>query len=395
MNASEGIPPVEPPASPPAPTECAACKEWRWPTKLPGTHSGQYIDQWGQEGSGNVCILHLRDANKNIGEMNFAIARKKAAKDWDFSGAFFAGDIGFSGELNDANFSGATFSAAAYFNSATFKDTAKFIGLAKSRDTEWKPSERQVSLDFSHVTLEKPELIRFADMEMTAVSLVETDVRKVDFMDDLDWPVQLRDETTEEGIRSPAQVERLYRQLRHNLEENKNFPDAGQFYYGEMQMRRKQMRWPQWPLLWPEKSHWLRRNVFSMPAIYYWSSGYGQRPVWALGWILLLLMGLSGANMVAGLHLDGDYPKELFSGPPLIDWMWGGAAWPSRVELQMAAHDFGFALLHTIQVATFSRIRWYLPINAGWGETINLLTVLLLPLLAALFVLAVRRRFKR
>ena len=210
--------------------------------------------------------------------------------------------------------------------------------------------------------LDKPEAVHFKDVDMEEISLLETDVRKVEFTD-VEWPEKLRDEL--EG-KNYALVEKLNHRLRMNYEEQSSYPDAGRFYYGEMEMRRKAMWWP-------------RRALFSLTAIYCWTSGYGQRPRRALGWLAGLLVAFGVAYMMAGLQ-----------GPQTIDWDWGNS-WPGVWE---SLRQFSSSFLHAMQVAVFSRVRTYTPFNR-WGEALIIAETILAPLQAAMFVLAVRRSFKR
>lgn len=69
----------------------------------------------------------------------------------------------------------------------------------------------------------------------------------------------------------PAELASVYRQLRKSFEDGKNEPDAADFYYGEMEMRRHDRNRPR-----------AERTLLSL----YWAlSGYGMRASRALGWL--------------------------------------------------------------------------------------------------------------
>ncbi|GAA2652912.1 hypothetical protein [Streptomyces vastus] len=73
----------------------------------------------------------------------------------------------------------------------------------------------------------------------------------------------------------PAELPALapvYRQLRKSLEDAKNEPDAADFYYGEMEMRRNDGGRP--------------RAERALLTLYWAVSGYGLRASRALGWLL-------------------------------------------------------------------------------------------------------------
>ncbi|MFE9178520.1 pentapeptide repeat-containing protein [Streptomyces sp. NPDC007126] len=94
---------------------------------------------------------------------------------------------------------------------------------------------------------------------------------------------------------TPRALTAIYRQLRKGLEDSKDEPGAADFYYGEMEMRRKDRRRP-----WGERALlWL-----------YWAvSGYGLRAGRALAW-LVLAMGLTLLGMMAWGLPKGDPKPE-------------------------------------------------------------------------------------
>jgi uncharacterized protein YjbI with pentapeptide repeats len=100
----------------------------------------------------------------------------------------------------------------------------------------------------------------------------------------------------------PAALAPVYRQLRKSLEDGKNEPDAADFYYGEMEMRRH--------------DHDRPRSERALLATYWTLSGYGLRATRALGWLLgamaatvlvLMLWGLPQGDLKAATtgHLTG------------------------------------------------------------------------------------------
>ncbi|MFJ8775341.1 pentapeptide repeat-containing protein [Streptomyces microflavus] len=70
----------------------------------------------------------------------------------------------------------------------------------------------------------------------------------------------------------PAQLAPLYRQLRKSFEDSKNEPDAADFYYGEMEMRRHDRGRP--------------GAERALLAVYWAVSGYGLRASRAIGWLV-------------------------------------------------------------------------------------------------------------
>ncbi|MFD3456351.1 pentapeptide repeat-containing protein [Streptomyces sp. NPDC058691] len=88
-------------------------------------------------------------------------------------------------------------------------------------------------------------------------------------------------------VPGPATVAPLYRQLRKSLEDGKNEPDAADFYYGEMEMRRNDPGRP--------------RSERCLLAVYWALSGYGLRASRAVGWLLGAMATTVLAMMLWGL----------------------------------------------------------------------------------------------
>ncbi|MFJ9460810.1 pentapeptide repeat-containing protein [Kitasatospora sp. NPDC101447] len=89
-------------------------------------------------------------------------------------------------------------------------------------------------------------------------------------------------------IPQPADVAATYRELRKGLEDSKNEPGAADFYYGEMEMRRRDRRGTpaaERCLLW---AYWLL-------------SGYGQRALRAVCWLTVTMALTVGLLMAFGL----------------------------------------------------------------------------------------------
>ncbi|MEW2553659.1 pentapeptide repeat-containing protein [Streptomyces zhihengii] len=74
------------------------------------------------------------------------------------------------------------------------------------------------------------------------------------------------------AVVGPAQLATVYRQLRKSFEDSKNEPDAADFYYGEMEMRRHDRNRP--------------GTERALLAVYWAVSGYGLRASRAVGWLL-------------------------------------------------------------------------------------------------------------
>jgi hypothetical protein len=99
-----------------------------------------------------------------------------------------------------------------------------------------------------------------------------------------------------EGVEvvGPAVLTPVYRQLRKSLEDGKNEPDAADFYYGEMDMRRHDPKRP--------------RAERALLALYWAASGYGLRSSRALGWLLGAMAATVLVMMLWGIPTDDPKP---------------------------------------------------------------------------------------
>ncbi|GAA0412130.1 hypothetical protein GCM10010357_36570 [Streptomyces luteireticuli] len=96
-------------------------------------------------------------------------------------------------------------------------------------------------------------------------------------------------------VLKPAALAALYRQLRKSLEDGKNEPDAADFYYGEMEMRRHDVTRP------------LSERV--LLAAYWALSGYGLRATRALAWLLSAMAATLLALLLWGVPVNDPKPE--------------------------------------------------------------------------------------
>jgi uncharacterized protein YjbI with pentapeptide repeats len=320
----------------------------------------------------------------------------------DFDGAEFEGtatdfrDARFKAQ--QTNFNGTRFEAKkTYFLGAHFEGQSTLFLYSHFREwTDFREVQFGGHISFKHTTLSQ-------------VQFGGTDLREVRFLDVqwctlpkkrflvLPWPARnaLFDEAVIRGIfKVPGSPMRMklpmritganrselelvcsaYRQLKQNYEDNRNYTEAGDFYYGEMEMTRL-------------KLPFLRRYLFSWEALYWIVSGYGQR--WENSFILLVLTFLV-------------FP---------IFFMFGGLQTPTEDGLagKYISYDIAWNLPPVSQaLADYELCVRYstvtiLPMKESSAHfspsivTRYLLVaeIILLPTFATLFILALRRRFKR
>ena len=317
-----------------------------------------------------------------------------------FSGTNFIETASFSGStfMSEADFSHATFMKQALFSDATFMGKGSFFlanfmngtffsGL-KIQDrllfyacnSLWPGLTAVFNGEFRHLNLIKKSLLCFQDIYLGQVSLLDTDLRQVEFQH-VQWhpyrgrqaiydEVLLRQVEKEQArfrtwlfyyapyanihasvYNAYGRVERLYRYLKINYETQEDYKNSGDFHYGEMEMHRRASKWRWFPGYWYN--------------LYWFLSGYGERPSRAFGLLLSFLAALTVLLTWAGLDVD---PKHV----------------PA----------FGDSFFYLLQKVTLQRPTWAEPIGF-WGKLVAGTSVLIIPGQAALFLLALRNRLGR
>lgn len=369
---------------------------------------------------------------------------KKIDKSIDFGSAVFQAKADFSGRtfqemvtFVNVTFQGAAFFDAAvfrrrvFFGSATFKDKASFFrshfqdeatffetefkkkvsfrvttfkGVTKFWDAMFhdivdyrgaiiehvleidQENKQKVfskeEVDFSSVKFSEPERVIIRKVDLSKFRFLSTDLRKVEFVD-VDWGGKgVRNWVYDEMMpdRSTNKfdyplIALLYRKLRANYEENLNYPEAGDFHIGEMECKRRNYK------------TWFGKNL-SLTAWYKYVSNYGEsyrRPLFF--WILPILIifpilfmysGVEGVDHAASNYLI-DYDLDLTS------FLLKKHAWEN---------DYLKAFVYSLSVFSLVRDKQYRPID-NWGHFWMVSESILSPVLIALFLLALRRRFRR
>jgi len=147
----------------------------------------------------------------------------------------------------------------------------------------------------------------------------------------------------------PDRLAALYRALRKAQEDSKNQPEAADFYYGEMEMRRQDPNtpWPEWVTLW----------------LYWLISGYGLRGLRALASLAVVVLGLAML-----LHLVG------YATHPSPASVWGSLLYAASSTLWIGDDQVRLT---------------------GWGKLLRIALRLAGPVLLGLALLSMRNRVKR
>jgi hypothetical protein len=175
------------------------------------------------------------------------------------------------------------------------------------------------------------------------------------------WPDWLDD--PKPAVLDPGQIAGLYRALRKGREDIKDEPGAADFYYGEMEMRRRAQRGPGTPSDTRAGGASWGRVERSILTAYWLVSGYGLRAWRSLVW----LAGITAALAIA-FHLVG------FVRPPQPDTYWTSLLYAFRATLSLADPEVTLT---------------------AWGKFLQAVLRLTGPVLLGLAILALRGRVKR
>ncbi len=368
--------------------------------------------------------------------------RARFAQEASFTGATFAqeaifGDAKFTQDATfpraefaqDANFRGAEFAQRADFIGATFAQEAdftlaKFLASADFSATkfrggtrlehEWedkRPGPIFCMAEFSH-----PEAIVFYKTYLGQALFHNCDVSKVTFSS-VEWRTRkgggrrmlfeeevnlmfasaLLTEDASHGERDYDLIAELYRQLNKNYDERKDYSAAGDFHYGAMEMKRLQSRSPK-PWV-----RWLHRNL-GLVAWYKYASSYGEsylRPLLALAIVLgifTVLYPLAGLSERPAPPVSTTVTQQAPPPMPATElsyWYLGEfvRAYPGPKWIAVPAF-FGHSLMTTLSVTSLQKELTYEPLYP-WGRALALVQLVLTSTLIALFLLALRRQFRR
>lgn len=278
-----------------------------------------------------------------------------------FDGAVFGEQTSFWGSTfsNDSSFYLTSFGEWLDFVHVKFKGSAVFTGHKEGKDKDGKITLTKNPVfkgktEFHDVTIETPEKVRFQDVDLSRASFLETHIDKVQFID-VEWDKRegkksLYDEreAKEEDYQLVAQ---LYRQLKKNYEDARDYPGAGDFHYGEMEMTRKM--------------HWARGEYFNwfLTKAYKILSGYGENIKKAVFWTGVILLA------------------------PALIYCWFGATVGESGTL-----GFLDSLVRSLGYMTF---RISQAPNEPWAKGLMFAQALIGPIQLALAALALRRKFKR
>jgi len=264
-----------------------------------------------------------------------------------FRGARFEGEVIFE----DVRFNGMVDMGAAFGSKTIFRSIKSDKG-----DLMFSKSP---SVSFCQAIFMEPHLIEFAKVDFSSCDLRKADLRAIDFSL-VTWKecgmwYRRRKCLYQHPKATDEELEAVYRQIRQSYEDRKNYPEAGDFYYGEMELKRKR--------------YWWRRYLPSLTSLYWLCSGYGQSPFKSGFLLVTLLFVFTEINLQEGVLLTNTAPSTLVSNFWNLFWF------------------------YTLRTITF--VSPYFKPRDTLGEITIEIFRLIIPIQTALFFLAVNREFKR
>jgi uncharacterized protein YjbI with pentapeptide repeats len=366
--------------------------------------------------------------NANFGNANFtrnaSFWGANFTRDAYFWGATFTQDAEFRRTTfkQDANFNDATFTQDANFFKATFTQVANFVNTrfrgtadwrgsrfldqAEFRGTKFEPMvEGAPSAVFALAKFSKPGEVVFENVDLSRALFHNCDVSQVWFISPVEWArrpnkrglavfeetIDLKQQSTKglqrEGRRDYQAVTQVYQQLKKNYDSRLDYWTANEFHFGEMEMKR--LAGPTDGSLLRLRQWWHRKSSFV--ACYKYVSDYGNSYGWPLFWLFATLLAATLLFPITGLELKQAISASSASVTYSSVWdrqnSWTNNFWTE-------AKLIGKSGITAIDTATFQRTPEYTPVYPR-GRVLAIVETLLTSSLFALFLLAIRRQFRR
>lgn len=281
--------------------------------------------------------------------------------DFQFAGGTAASTVAFSRVRFDrrAIFSGTEFCGRLDLSQATFGGETIFEGRGSA------PSIFDgIAVNFRDASFGYYSIIFIRNADLRQCQFLDTDLRGVEFTS-VRWPrikrgVCVYDELLsmqDAAAEMPwGQLARLYRELKQNYEDRRNYLRSGDFHYREKEMQRcnPEMPWNHRALLW----------------IYWGLSGYGERVLPPIGWLIGLIAGSAVLYILFGASV-----AETSSS---LGWSWA-SAWA--------------AVYYSLRVALLQNPTDL--VLQPMAQFVHTTQIILSPILIGLLALAIRQRVKR
>ncbi len=313
-------------------------------------------------------------------ETNFSVAEfdKAIFAHAKFNGETYFLDSVFGQETNfnkarfneDADFNGASFDGFVDFSFARFH---KLIRFSKVK------SNYVFNGEVRFVDIIIKEKLRLTDVNLSKVSFLYSDLKKMDFIG-CEWGKNkgryilydeiniFKNKNNSKFKDEIKKVETLYRRLKQKYKEEHNEPEVSCWHYCEKEMQKEREK----------------RKYLNLYALYYLSSGYGEKPLKAIIVLFSLILTLTFSLNFFGVQTNPVYCSD----PSCIETIQGFSMKPDWQHLKSLT-------VTAFQHLLFVRTPDYLPLTDYGKFIVLLLSKLLIPLQAALFAFSLRNRFRR
>lgn len=286
-------------------------------------------------------------------------------------------------------FSGLEMSGVADFDRMEVGGNLRFQGpFYVPHDYNQGRSRVQVAprIKFESVVLRSGARVRFDTIDLSRTTFLGSNARAIEFHN-VTWPRRalglevplkvagkfaarnamlrfLSHQTTwdEWEYRDRDDARRVFRDLKARLEDQRDYADAGDLYYSEMESRRRGASWYQKTLLW----------------LYWMFCGYGEKPLRAAGMFLCIWIMLAAGLTRTQFTFDSS------------------ASWRDAVCTKTGCRpSFSETTGQSIRDLTLQQRNGYMQPFSPWSHRLGLLGNALGPIQLGLFFLAMRRRFRR
>lgn len=322
---------------------------------------------------------------------NACFDRTWFTKDISFTSTVFTGDVRFL--------------ATIFEKLVNFRE-AKFLAGTTFRRIKFGIKDREPAASFAFARFEKPGAVIFDDVNLGNVLFHDSDLSALTFTPSAVWRTRDRGTSVmvfeeiapltepwsaslklENGQRNYGLIAQMYQQLKRNYDSRLDYWTANKFHYAEMEMQRVAVPISGWFL--GIRQWWQPR--FSLVAWYKYASNYGNsyaRPAVCLLVSVVLFAVLFPLAGMEQAHPSGNISRVYTYGS--IFSRKASFRETAGAELKLLLDGF----LVAIDTAAFQKQSEYVPAYPA-GHSLVVVETIVTSALLALFLLAIRRQFRR
>lgn len=201
-----------------------------------------------------------------------------------------------------------------------------------------------------------------------------------------------------EELRDYWELANLYRRMKTAFDRTKDYENAGRFYYNEIDMKVKALK-AEIRDDWSGTKGWRKFRVLGGISnwILHWGyqrmAGFGEKPLFALGWFFASLLGFAGLNLLNGIRVGNRVVNYSIQITNLDAWC-NFACW-SFWKDYLTSVVFSIYRVLPISYLPFEKGQFALAEFGLWDIFVSLLNSLVLAILLVFFGMGLKRNFKR